>query len=211
MGTPTEVTSAAPARPSPRTARPRPRWKRTTTLLLALAALGLLRGTGHAAAPADVPPDHWARGAVEEMIDRGVLGTQDGGLFRGEQPVTRYDLAVALARVLQEAGRAAQPLDDADLDAMRTLADRFREDVVTYYQSREAILEAVRLTQTTVAVLDETLNLALNRLDRLQADMQERERRWEERLAQLTARVEALQEENRRLAEQLAALNAAGQ
>src|SRR5690606_32786580 len=105
MGTPTVVKRAARVRPLRRTGRGL-RWNMAAALVLvlALAALALPGGTGHAAAPSDVPADHWARGAVVDMIDRGVLGTQDGGLFRGEQPVTRYDLAVALARVLQEAG-----------------------------------------------------------------------------------------------------------
>ena len=54
------------------------------------------------ALPNDVPPDHWAVQAVEQVVARGWLQGYPGGGFRGEVPLDRYQLATTLARVLAD-------------------------------------------------------------------------------------------------------------
>ncbi|GIW31984.1 MAG: hypothetical protein KatS3mg071_2158 [Meiothermus sp.] len=54
------------------------------------------------ALPLDVPSDHWAAPAVEEVVKRGWLQGYPGGTFRGEVALDRYQLATTLARVLAE-------------------------------------------------------------------------------------------------------------
>ncbi len=46
----------------------------------------------------DVPPGHWAENAVEDLVDLGILTGFPDGTFSGDGGVTRYQLAVALAR-----------------------------------------------------------------------------------------------------------------
>lgn len=55
----------------------------------------------------DVPVGHWAAPAVEQLVDHGVLLGYPDNKFDGDKPVTRYELAVALARFAEfiEAGR----------------------------------------------------------------------------------------------------------
>ena len=55
----------------------------------------------------DVPSDHWAAPAVKRLAEQGVLKGYPDLTFRGDRPVTRYELAVALARFAEfiEAGR----------------------------------------------------------------------------------------------------------
>lgn len=48
---------------------------------------------------ADVPPDHTARQQVEKVLVAGLL-TEQKGRFEGASPVTRYQLAMILARVV---------------------------------------------------------------------------------------------------------------
>lgn len=57
--------------------------------------------------PRDIPPQHWAAGSVKRVTQQNIMGTTKDGRFRGDQPVTRYELAVALDRFVQylEAGR----------------------------------------------------------------------------------------------------------
>ena len=58
-------------------------------------------------APRDVPPNHFAAGSVKRVVHENIMGTTKDGRFQGNQPVTRYELAVALDRFVQyiEAGR----------------------------------------------------------------------------------------------------------
>ncbi|MEW5952620.1 MAG: N-acetylmuramoyl-L-alanine amidase [Bacillota bacterium] len=47
----------------------------------------------------DVPPDHWAAAAVESASEAGLLGGYPDGTFRGDEPVTRYELAAFAAKL----------------------------------------------------------------------------------------------------------------
>lgn len=64
--------------------------------LLTLASLGF----GYAQTR-DVPPGHWAKEAVDELVSKGVLTGFPDGTFRGNDPATRYQMALALHRLLQ--------------------------------------------------------------------------------------------------------------
>ena len=57
--------------------------------------------------PRDIPPQHWAAGSVKRVMQQSIMGAAKDGRFQGNQPVTRYELAVALDRFVQylEAGR----------------------------------------------------------------------------------------------------------
>ncbi|MFA6450446.1 MAG: S-layer homology domain-containing protein [bacterium] len=49
---------------------------------------------------ADVPPDHWAYKAVKYLSDIGLLGGYDENLFKGDKPVTRYELSLIIAKLV---------------------------------------------------------------------------------------------------------------
>lgn len=51
---------------------------------------------------ADLPPGHWARDAVVQLSAEGVLSGYPDGSFKGNQPVTRYEMASILARALRD-------------------------------------------------------------------------------------------------------------
>lgn len=50
--------------------------------------------------PADVAFDHWAYDAVADMYDAGLLEGYPDGTFKGNNCLTRYEFAMALARTL---------------------------------------------------------------------------------------------------------------
>lgn len=67
----------------------------------ALLAVGLtlaIAGPSFAGVFADVPWDHWAYQAVQELAQAGVLEGYPNGLYDGAQPMTRYEFAVATYR-----------------------------------------------------------------------------------------------------------------
>ncbi|MGQ9488495.1 MAG: S-layer homology domain-containing protein [Armatimonadota bacterium] len=58
----------------------------------------------------DVPPDHWAASAVKEVVAKGIMKGFPDGTFRGDQPVTRYELAVTLARFMRQVEESLKDL-----------------------------------------------------------------------------------------------------
>lgn len=48
----------------------------------------------------DVPAGHYAYNAVQYLYERGILKGDEWGKFNGEQVLTRYDFAIALARAI---------------------------------------------------------------------------------------------------------------
>lgn len=61
----------------------------------------------HAAPLSDVPVGHWAAQSVHRLAAKKIITGGQGGKFRGDKPVTRYELAVTLDRLVRymEAGR----------------------------------------------------------------------------------------------------------
>lgn len=88
----------------------------TSTLISALVALTLLplpapaAPTAPARLPVDVPALHWAAGSVQRVLHEKILGRDPDGRFRGDQAVTRYELAVTLDRFVRYIEAARKPL-----------------------------------------------------------------------------------------------------
>lgn len=58
----------------------------------------------------DVPKDHWAAEAVQKLADSGVIQGYPDDTFHGDKPVTRYELAVALERMIAYIQDSSKPL-----------------------------------------------------------------------------------------------------
>lgn len=56
----------------------------------------------------DVPKDHWAYKAVQRLASLGLLEGYSGSEFRGDQVVTRYELAVIVAKMLDNYNKYLQ-------------------------------------------------------------------------------------------------------
>lgn len=72
-----------------------------TSVAGTLAGLGLARPALAQGPFSDVPPNHWAYEAINELASRGILKGFPDGTFRGQQVVTRNEFAVASQRALQ--------------------------------------------------------------------------------------------------------------
>ena len=60
--------------------------------------------------PKDVPARHFAAGSVRRVVGEKIMGRDLDGRFRGNKPVTRYELAVALDRFVRYVEAARKPL-----------------------------------------------------------------------------------------------------
>lgn len=87
-------------------------------LLLAFAVPAMAQGPF-----ADVPTDHWAYPAVNDLQQRGVLIGYPDGTFQGRRAITRYEFAVAIARMIGildvPPGVAPPGVTPAELEALR--------------------------------------------------------------------------------------------
>ncbi|WP_019010549.1 S-layer homology domain-containing protein [Deinococcus aquatilis] len=83
--------------------------KKSLLVLTAALSFGFAAAQDTApAAPAqaptltDVPAGHWAKDAIDRLVERGIILGYPDGTFRGTQNLTRYEAAVIIARVLDQ-------------------------------------------------------------------------------------------------------------
>ncbi len=124
---------------------------------------------------ADVPTDHWAYQAVDTLQKDGIVIGYPDGTYGGRRPMTRYEFAVAIARLL-----ARQPgggVSAADLGALRSdLEGRIAGNTAAIDALRTLVngfqTELTRLGQDVAAInarldgLEARVNALGNRMDR---------------------------------------------
>ncbi len=75
----------------------------------ALMIMLLVSLTGMAAAaptPVDVPAKHWAYDAVAYLAKAGIIEGYDDKTFRGDQPMTRYEMSKVVAKAMDNSAKA---------------------------------------------------------------------------------------------------------
>src|SRR5256712_4000260 len=108
------------------------------TLAVSVAAILVLAVVSPAFAQpfADVPTDHWAFDAIAELAAKGIIEGFPDGTFKGDRGVTRYEVAMIVARILARieaikipAPAAAAPAPQvtrADVQTIQRLVNEFR-------------------------------------------------------------------------------------
>lgn len=103
----------------------------------------------------DLPADHWAYPAVQRLVDRGILSGYPDGSFRGSNLVTRYALAVSLAKAMENgllappnagggAGGDRVKLTVEDLETLEGLIKEFGEELALVGVKTAAVEEQLR-------------------------------------------------------------------
>lgn len=100
--------------------------KRFAALLAATAIVGVT--TAFAANPfSDVTPNDWAYQAVSQLASAGVINGYPDGTFKGQNNITRYEMAQMVAKAMANQSRV-----DAEQQAMiNRLADEFSAELDT--------------------------------------------------------------------------------
>ncbi|NCC91453.1 MAG: S-layer protein, partial [Spirochaetia bacterium] len=114
--------------------------------LLAVVALVAFAAPAFAANPfMDVPMNHWAYDAVGQLAARGIVSGYPDGTYKGNQPITRYEMASVIAR-----GMAVIDMEKAskqDVEMLKRLVVEFKDELdalgvkVDKIDSRVAVLE----------------------------------------------------------------------
>lgn len=95
--------------------------KSLASALTAVLVVGAASTTFAAANPfSDVPADHWAYEAVAQLAAEGVVEGYGDGSYRGQQEITRFEMAQMVAKAM------AKGVDSAALDK---LAAEFAEEL----------------------------------------------------------------------------------
>jgi len=143
--------------------------KQIAVVLAAILSLALV-APALAQPFADVPTDHWAYDAIAELAAKGLIEGYPDGAFRGDRAMTRYEMAMVVARLLARIEAIKIPPLPADL--VRTPA---------LNAANAANLAALR-------AVDQRLTAKLATIQRLVAE-------FRAELAALGVRVTAVEEE----------------
>ncbi|MDQ7842488.1 MAG: S-layer homology domain-containing protein [Armatimonadota bacterium] len=114
---------------------------------------------------ADVPTDHWAFDAIAELAAKGIVEGYPDGTFKGDRAMTRYEIAMVVARILAriEAIKIPPPppppkieVTRADITTLQRLINEFRAELAALGVRVTAVEEDLaalrdRLDNTKVA------------------------------------------------------------
>jgi len=114
--------------------------------IIAVVALVAFAAPAFAANPfMDVPMNSWAYDAVSQLASQGVISGYPDGTFKGNQPMTRYEMASIVARALAvvDMNKASKQ----DVEMLKRLVVEFKDELdalgvdVADLDSRVAVLE----------------------------------------------------------------------
>ena len=157
--------------------------KQLAVLAGAGLGMGMLLGTPHislaqggaASGPfADVPADHWAYNAVDTLQKAGIVIGYPDGTYGGKRAMTRYEFAVAIARLLPlikppdlsnyaTKGDLSTLSDDLNaklannaqaIDALKALVNEFQGELQKLGQDVAAIQQRLDLLEQRVAAVE---------------------------------------------------------
>ena len=84
----------------------------------------------------DVPANHWAYEAVNDMTKRGLVIGYEDGQFKGDRTMTRYEFAMIVERAIQKAKELNTSIDGR-------LVDEFKPELLRFEIQKNGSLERV--------------------------------------------------------------------
>lgn len=110
--------------------------KKTAFLLVFVLTLGIA-GTAFAAEElfSDVPASHWSYSAVTNLSKAGLIDGYSDGTFRGQKIVSRYEMAIIIARIMTKLDKA----DDSQKAVVAKLAKEFASELKSINANTSAL------------------------------------------------------------------------
>jgi hypothetical protein len=143
-----------------------------TGLCLASSLLPLCLHPAKAQAPADVPREHWAYPAVEDLASKGLIkGYPPDGKFFGKRTVTRYEMATIIQRVLarvdellgKKQDKGEQPpagVTKAELDEVRRLVNEYKMELTVMGTDLQKVKDQIGELNDKVNAAQQTADAA---------------------------------------------------
>ena len=109
---------------------------------------------------ADVPPNSWAYQAIAKLASEGLIKGYPDGQFKGQRPITRYEAAVLVNRVvdyLEAKISAGQKVAADDMATVKALVDQFGPELKQVQAHLNELDTKVNSLSTQVATNTTTL------------------------------------------------------
>jgi len=107
--------------------------KKSWIFFVAFLLAGFFAAPAFAGPFTDVPTDHWAYKAIEEITPEFITGYPDG-TFKGNRTLTRYEMAMIIARIndkimqIESEPKTAGGITEADLQEYKDLVDNLMKE-----------------------------------------------------------------------------------
>ncbi len=118
-------------------------------MLLASAITSVNAASNKSRLYSDVPTNHWAYKAVEDLTQKGLVVGLPNGTFKGNKPLTRYSFAVVVSRMLERYSELTENGNFVSQKDLKTLEDLVSEFVTEI----ESISEDIKNIKSDVADL----------------------------------------------------------
>lgn len=96
----------------------------------------------------DVPANHWATDALEQVAQEGLIDGYNDGQFKGDKELTRYEVATLTAKVLNKIKAEDKEVTEETAQAIKKLATEFDKELAKV-DSRLKDLETVQINGET--------------------------------------------------------------
>lgn len=103
----------------------------------------------------DVNQDHWAYQSVMKLVDEGLIQLYEDGTFRGNDKISRYQLAEIIAKILEKIDSGSVKASTQDMELLRKLSVEFREELVDLAVQGEAFAEQIKSIEQKNIIQDE--------------------------------------------------------
>jgi len=101
----------------------------------------------------DVPRDHWAYQDIQYLAQRGILEGLPGGTYKGDEPITRYQVATLVARTVRYLQNNMGSTNQQDLSTLEDLVYKLSERVDSTSSSTSQLQSQVNDLQAQVQEL----------------------------------------------------------
>jgi chromosome segregation ATPase len=157
----------------------------------------------------DISSSHWAYKSVKKLVEKGYMSLYEDNKFKGENKVSRYELAKVIAKILNNIEQGQVVPEKGDVLTLKNLASEFRSELVEVISQNEDLKGEVKELDKEQKILKEDIvntNYRINQLQqevvKILADLKEEGSRIDE----LEEKIGSLEIENQMLKEQLTKL-----
>ncbi len=147
----------------------------------------------------DISSSHWAYQSVKELVGKGYMSLYEGNKFKGEDKVSRYELAEVVAEVLSNIEKGQVVPEKGDVLTLKSLATEFRSELVEVVSQSEDLKYEIKDIAKEQKVLKEDVvntNYRLNQLQQEVANILLGLKEEAEKIKQLEEEVQFLKKEN---------------
>jgi S-layer homology domain len=135
---------------------------RQLAMVLAAALVFAVISPAFAQPFADTPTNHWAYDAIAELAAKGLIEGYPDGTFKGDRAMTRYEMAMVVARLLARIESIQIPtppppqVTRADIDMILRLVNEFRAELAAKNVRLTAVeeeLNAIKARLSNVRII----------------------------------------------------------